>query len=124
MTGPNRAQTGETARRVQRRILERVLRYYPQWRAAYEAHGVETVAHLGNEYHVLDILAGIDTLPPRQRQALTLTCLAGYTHEEAADLMGLPGRTSTIEQHKNAALDKLLALHEKADRAEHRRRTP
>ena len=113
---PRRTDAGETARRVERRILERVLSFYAEWRAAHETHGVEVISYMGREFHILDVLDGIEDLPPRQRQALTLTCLLGYTQDEAARLMGLTGRSSPVQQYKDAALDKMLARRARAER--------
>lgn len=118
-----RSEEGETARRVERRILERVLSFYVEWRAAHETYDIEIITYRGREFHVIDVLEGIDTLPLRQREALTLTCLLGYTQDEAARLMGITGRSAPVQQYKDAALDKMLALRQKADHHVNRKRS-
>jgi DNA-directed RNA polymerase specialized sigma24 family protein len=91
--------------------LERLIRHYPQFRALYESEGVEEIAlDDGLVVNVHDVLRGVRGLPPRQMQALVLTCVKGLKEAEAAAIMGLTGRASPVGLYKKIALEKLCEV--------------
>jgi RNA polymerase sigma-70 factor (ECF subfamily) len=49
---------------------------------------------------VLDLEAGLRRLPPGARQALVLVGLYGYSHEEAAELLGVAVGTCKSQVHR------------------------
>lgn len=55
---------------------------------------------VGDDGIVLDLEAGIRGLPPGARQALVLVGLYGYTHEEAAQMLGVAVGTCKSQVHR------------------------
>ncbi len=67
----------------------------------------------GEEIYLMDLLAGIDALPPRQRQAFELICLQGYTETDATRIMLPHSRWSTpIQQYADTALVRMVAAYD------------
>lgn len=61
------------------------------------------------EIYLGDMLVGIDSLPPRQRQAFELICLQGYTEGAATAIMLPHSRWSTpIQQYADSALYRMI----------------
>lgn len=90
-------------------VLEKLLRNIHEWREYYIEHGIEEIELDGGyvvNFH--DLLRGIDTLPPRQREALILTCIDNLKEEEAAELMGFTKWSSPVGTYKKMALKRLL----------------
>ena len=89
-------------------ILERLLNHYWEWHEIYISTG-EADLHLPNgitvNYH--DILKGIDKLPPRQRQAVVLSCLENRKEVEVAQIMGFKKWSSQVGMYKRKALKTL-----------------
>jgi RNA polymerase sigma-70 factor (ECF subfamily) len=85
-----------------------------QWQASYGeiADGEQVADEPGPERQVIgrqrleQILAIIDTLPPKAGQAFRLHKISGLTHQEVADKMGIS--RSAVEKHISAALKQLL----------------
>lgn len=68
----------------------------------------------GEEVYLLDLLVGIDELPPRQREAFTLICLQGYTETAATRVMLPNSRWSTpVQQYADTALSRMVAAYDK-----------
>lgn len=67
----------------------------------------------GEEIYYGDLLVGIDTLPPRQRQAFELICLEGYTETAATKIMLPDSKWSTpVQQYADAALARMVAAYD------------
>lgn len=63
----------------------------------------------GEEIYLYDLMTGIDTLPPRQRQAFDLICLKSYTESAATAIMLPDSKWSTpIQQYADAALLRMV----------------
>lgn len=63
----------------------------------------------GEEVYLNDLMTGINTLPPRQRQAFELICLKGYTETAARDEMLPNSKSSTpVQQYADSALDRMI----------------
>ncbi|WP_267716684.1 hypothetical protein [Streptomyces sp. CoH17] len=87
--------------------FEKVLRGYQTWQAAVEDHNIDTIRVGDEEYCFYDILDGIKTLPPRQRQAFDLIVIEGKKEVQAAREMGFQRWSTPVQQYKNIAVKKL-----------------
>ena len=68
----------------------------------------------GEEIYLSDMLVGLDSLPPRQREAFTLICLRGYTETAATQVMLPHSRWSTpVQQYADTALGRMVAAYDK-----------
>lgn len=68
----------------------------------------------GEEIYLPDLMAGIEDLPPRQREAFTLICLQGYTETAATKVMLPNSRWSTpVQQYADTALMRMVAAYDK-----------
>jgi len=90
------------------KVLEKLLNHYWEWYEIYLVTG-ESDLHLPNGITVnyYDILAGIDKLPPRQRQAVVLSCLENRKEVEVAQIMGFKRWSSQVGMYKRKALQTL-----------------
>lgn len=67
----------------------------------------------GEQVFLADMMTGIETLPPRQRQAFELICMKSYTESAARDIM-LPDSqwTTPIQQYADAALERMIKAYD------------
>ena len=93
-------------------LLERILRQYQQWQALYEDEGIATLTIYGEEWHFLDLLNGMNTLPPRQKLALWLIVIEDRKEVDVARMMNFSRWSTPVQQYKNIALWKLLKYHD------------
>lgn len=64
----------------------------------HEPEGVpERAGAVGAEAQRIDLAAAIDRLPERARQVFVLVEVEGYTHEQAADALGIAAGTSKAQ---------------------------
>lgn len=91
------------------KLLENILKNYYEFKALYEETGISEIC-LDNgfvvNYH--DILEGLDSLPPRQKQAVWLMCIEGRKEVEVARIMGFEKWSSPVGMYKRKALRKLV----------------
>lgn len=67
----------------------------------------------GEEIFIYDLMIGIDTLPPRQREAFDLICLQSYTESAATAIMLPESKWSTpIQQYADAALLRMVQAYD------------
>lgn len=60
-----------------------------------------------------DLMVGIETLPPKQRQAFELICLKSYTETAATEIMLPNSRWSTpVQQYADEGLDKMVRAYD------------
>jgi hypothetical protein len=90
--------------------------HMPHWHEQIVAgtmSDIMIIPETGEEVYYHDLLVGINTLPPRQREAFELICLQGYTETAAAKVM-LPNSrwSTTAQQHVNAALERMVARYD------------
>lgn len=89
-------------------ILERLLNNYWEWREVYRTTGNPDLELLnGVTVNIYDILDGIDRLPPRQKQAVVLSCLENRKEQEVAKIMGFTKWSSQVGMYKRKALKTL-----------------
>jgi DNA-directed RNA polymerase specialized sigma24 family protein len=89
-------------------VLERVLNNYYEWRAVYATTGNPELQLLNSvTINIHDILSGIDKLPPRQKQAVILSCLENRKEVEVAKIMGFTKWSSQVGMYKRKALKTL-----------------
>lgn len=97
-------------------IFKRCYQNMPHWREQIMAGAmtdIMVVPDTGEEIVYGDLLVGLDTLPPRQREAFELICMQGYTETAAAKIMLPESRWSTtVQQHVNAALERMVARYD------------
>ena len=88
-------------------LLERILNNYHLWHEIY-SRTLETDLTLnGMTINIHDILKGIDELPPRQREAVVLSCLEGRKEVDVARIMGFTKWSSQVGMYKRKALKTL-----------------
>lgn len=89
-------------------ILERLLNNYWEWKEVYKVTGnPDLKLNNGVTVNIYDILNGIDRLPPRQRQAVVLSCLENRKEVEVAKIMGFTKWSSQVGMYKRKALKTL-----------------
>ena len=67
----------------------------------------------GEEIYLADMMAGIDDLPPRQREAFGMICLQGYTETAATRVMLPNSKWSTpVQQYADTALARMVAKYD------------
>lgn len=67
----------------------------------------------GEEVYLGDLMIGIETLPPKQRQAFELICLLSYTETAATEIMLPNSKWSTpVQQYSDEGLDKMIRAYD------------
>lgn len=103
-------------RRVQqfKRLYQHLEHFHSQLEAGnMELPLVVTIPDTGEEVYLDDLMAGIDSLPPRQRQAFELICLQGWTETDATKVMLPDSKWSTpIQQYADTALARMIAAYD------------
>lgn len=88
------------------------------WRVLIETGDmchIIVVPETGEEIYLLDLMVGIESLPPRQREAFELICLLGYTETDATRKMLPHSKWSTpIQQYADTALARMVAAYDAA----------
>jgi hypothetical protein len=88
-------------------LLERILKNYHLWYDVYQKTGKSSIYINGMLIDYFELLSGIDKLPPRQREALSLTCLENQKEADAARIMGFDKWSSQVGMYKRKALKTL-----------------
>jgi len=89
-------------------VLERLLNHYWEWYEVYLTSGnPDLKLNNGVTVNIYDILKGIDRLPPRQKQAVVLSCLENRKEVEVARIMGFTKWSSQVGMYKRKALKTL-----------------
>lgn len=89
-------------------ILERLLNNYMEWQEVYKKTGNPDLQLLnGVTVNIYDLMEGIDSLPPRQKQAVVLSCLENRKEVEVARIMGFQKWSSQVGMYKRKALKNL-----------------
>ena len=97
-------------------ILERLLNNYWEWYEIYLTTGnPDLKLNNGVTVNIYDILKGIDRLPPRQKQAVVLSCLENRKEVEVAKIMGFTKWSSQVGMYKRKALKTLCETVWKAE---------
>jgi hypothetical protein len=67
----------------------------------------------GEDICLDDLMVGIETLPPKQKQAFELICLKSYTETAATEIMLPNSRWSTpVQQYADEGLDKMIKAYD------------
>lgn len=86
-------------------ILERLLNNYWEWHEVYRTTGNPELQLInGITVNIYDILNGIEKLPPRQKQAVVLSCLENRKEVDVAKIMGFTKWSSQVGMYKRKAL--------------------
>jgi len=102
-------------------ILERLLNNYWEWQEVYRTTGnPELQLNNGITVNIYDILDGIEKLPPRQKQAVVLSCLENRKEVEVAKIMGFTKWSSQVGMYKRKALTGLANKINKLNEIENR----
>lgn len=95
--------------RHRRKMLERILKNWQAWGSLVESQGLMTITVEGEEYHYFDMLEGLNSLPPRQRQAVFYMCIQDKSEAEVAKIMGFENENCTpVQQYKSFGLTRFL----------------
>lgn len=97
-------------------VFKRTYQNLEHWKALMEDRGMDAVITdelTGEDIYLWDLLVGLDSLPPRQREAFEKICLQGYTETAARDEM-LPNSTSStpIQQYADSGLVRMVAAYD------------
>ena len=111
---PRKLPDDPTKRRLQ--IMKRLYQHLEHWHSLIEAgemSHIVTIPDTGEEIFLLDMLVGIDALPPRQREAFELICLQGWTETDATKKMLPDSKWSTpVQQYSDTALARMVASYD------------
>jgi hypothetical protein len=103
-------------RRVQQ--IKRIYQHLEHFRALMEdghmpVPGIVTIPETGEEIYLSDLMVGIDSLPPRQREAFELICLQEWTETDATKKMLPDSKWSTpVQQYADTALGRMIAAYD------------
>ncbi len=102
----------DSKRRTQ--VFKRIFQNYYHWQSLRETGEVSDVLTIeGEDIYIGDLMSGIDTLPPRQREAFELICLQGYTESAATAIMLPHSNWSTpVQQYSDDGLKKMIAAYD------------
>jgi len=88
-------------------LLERILLNYHLWHEIYVTTMESDLNINGMVINFHDVLKGIDRLPPRQKEAIVLSCLEGRKEVDVARMMGFTKWSSQVGMYKRKALKTL-----------------
>jgi hypothetical protein len=113
---PRRLPEDPAKRRLQ--VFKRIYTHLGHFRALLEAGemdmpGIVTIPGTDEEVYLSDLMVGIDSLPPRQREAFSLICLEGYTETDATKLMLPDSKWPTpVQQYADSGLQKMVQAYD------------
>ncbi|AEQ21077.1 putative RNA polymerase sigma-70 factor, region 4 [Rhodococcus phage E3] len=100
---------------VKRRVAlwKRMFSQYQHWGSLVESDQVYFLTIEGEEIYYYDVMVGLCTLPPRQKEAFDLHVLQGYSEQAAASIMFPNSKWSTpVQQYSNIALSKMIEAYD------------
>ncbi len=101
-------------RRLQ--VFKRAYQHMSHWQALMEDRGMTDIITdelTGEDIYLGDLMVGIDSLPPRQRQAFILICLNGYTETAARDELLPNSKSSTpVQQYADSGLVRMVEAYD------------
>lgn len=113
---PRRLPDDPDKRRQQ--VFKRLYTHLGHFRALLESGemdmpGIVVIPDTQEEVYLNDLMVGIDSLPPRQREAFTLIALNGYTETDATKLMLPDSKWSTpVQQYADSALARMIQAYD------------
>jgi len=111
---PRRLSEDPDKRRLQ--IFRRIYSNYYVWKALVEDESLHYLTVDGEDFFFHDLMVGIETLPPRQRQAFELHILLGMSEKEAAAEMGFKKWVTLVGQYSTTALRRMVEAYDAIDR--------
>ena len=112
---PRKLSTDPDKRRLQ--IFRRIYSHWWEWKALVEEQHLMFLEVEGETIYFYDLLAGIDDLPPRQREAFVIHILHCTPEREASEIMGT-NWVSLVGQYSTAALKKMVAAYDQINNPE------
>ena len=101
-------------RRLQ--VFKRAYQHMSHWQALMEDRGMPDIITdevTGEDIYLGDLMVGIDSLPPRQRQAFLLICVNGYTETAARDELLPNSKSSTpVQQYADSGLVRMVEAYD------------
>lgn len=97
-----------------KRLYQHLQHFYAQVEAGnLELPLIVTIPDTGEEVYIDDLMVGIDSLPPRQREAFELICLQGWTETATRDkMMPLSESSTPVQQYSDTALARMIAAYD------------
>lgn len=89
---------------------------YFHWQSLVETDGITVITLEGEELYFYDVMVGIITLPPRQKEAFELHVLQGLSEEAAAKEMGFVRWSTPVQQYVQMALEKMIKAYDEYQR--------
>lgn len=106
---PRKLSTDPEKRRLQ--IFRRIYTHWHEWKSLVEQEQLHFIDVEGETIYFHDLLAGLDKLPPRQRQAFVIHILYCTPEREASKIMETSW-VSLVGQYSAAALKKMVAAYD------------
>lgn len=97
-----------------KRLFQHREHFYSQLEAGnFELPLIVTIPDTGEDVAIDDMMVGIDSLPPRQREAFELICLGGWTETDATRKMLPDSQWSTpVQQYADSALARMIKAYD------------
>src|SRR5664279_2700693 len=96
-------------RKRRKKILQNLLKNWQAWHSLIEQGGSPFLTLEGEVYHYYDILEGLNSLPPRQRQAVFLMTVCDMSELETAKTMKFKNvHVTPVSQYRSIGIDRIL----------------
>ena len=106
---PRKLSDDPEKRRLQ--IFRRIYSHWYDWKSLIEQEQLHFLEIEGETIYFHDLLVGLDSLPPRQREAFIIHILYCTPEREASKIMGTSW-VSLVGQYSTAALKKMVAAYD------------
>ena len=106
---PRKLSDDPEKRRLQ--IFRRIYSHWYDWKSLIEQEQLHFLEIDGETIYFYDLLVGLDSLPPRQKEAFVVHILRGIPEREASKVMGTSW-VSLVGQYSTAALKKMVAAYD------------
>lgn len=106
---PRKLSDDPEKRRLQ--IFRRIYSHWYEWQSLVEQEQLHFITVEGEVIYFYDLLAGLDSLPPRQKEAFIIHILNCTPEREASKIMGTSW-VSLVGQYSTAALKKMVAAYD------------
>lgn len=106
---PRKLSTDPEKRRLQ--IFRRIYAHWHEWASLLEQEQLHFLVIEGETIYFHDLLAGLDSLPPRQKEAFIIHILSCVPEREASEIMKTSW-VSLVGQYSTAALKKMVAAYD------------
>ena len=106
---PRKLSDDPEKRRLQ--IFRRIYSHWYDWKSLIEQEQLHFLEIDGETIYFYDLLVGLDSLPPRQKEAFVVHILRGIPEREASKIMGTSW-VSLVGQYSTAALKKMVAAYD------------